>query len=227
VQYLKRKLEREAGRTGGDSNSNANLLSSSLSLPPPEKKIKLENDVKSIEIKQELSLSLSPVLQPSMTVAAQKRAIVASNHPCRYCDRVFKKTENRDRHEKTHKDFLAYDCGYCYKNFKSEDLLKEHMKIHVQQTKFPCTHNNCNEIFQDRRALREHKATHDPEEYICDVETCGKIFASQKGLKTHKKQAKHFTNDNIDNQETDVIECDICSFKFDRDKLADHLRLHI
>lgn len=155
--------------------------------------------------------------------------------PCRYCDRVFKKIESRDKHETTHKDFLAYDCGYCYKNFKSQELLKEHMKIHIEQTKFPCTYKNCNEIFSDRRSLRAHKSTHDPEEFICEVESCGRIFSSFKSLKSHKAYTKHYTNlnDSSENQETEIdehvneIECDICMMKFDRDKLAEHLKLHI
>lgn len=139
--------------------------------------------------------------------------------------------DSRDRHEATHKDFLAYDCGYCNKNFKSQELLKEHMKIHIEQTEFQCTYPNCTETFQDRRSLREHKNSHDPEEFICELETCGKIFYSSKALKNHKKHAKHFVsdpNDNNDkNQEADIIECEICEVKFNSDKIAEHLRLHI
>lgn len=143
---------------------------------------------------------------------------------------MFKQMESRDKHESTHKDFFAYDCGYCYKKFKSQELLKDHMKIHIEQTEFQCSYPNCSEVFADRRSLREHKNSHDPEEFICEYETCGKIFHSSKALKNHKKHAKHevnINNDSNDNQEADIIECEICEMKFNSDRIAEHLKLHI
>jgi KRAB domain-containing zinc finger protein len=189
AEFYKRKMEREADRNGETNES-------------PLKKIKVESNVTLPKQEQITPISNSP----------PKRISFA----CRFCDRHFNKTENRDRHEATHKDFLAYDCGYCYKNFKSQELLKDHLKIHTEQTTFECTHPDCTESFNDRRSLREHKSTHDFE-YVCKVESCGKIFSSPKALKSHKR--KHYDN---------MIQCDICLQKFDKDnKLADHLRLHI
>lgn len=197
------------------------------------KKIKLDV-VSSNEVKPIFNQEISSISTVSMvtTPQPQTQRKTIQSFACRYCDRVFKQTENRDKHEKTHKDFLAYDCGYCYKNFKSQELLREHLRIHIEQTKFSCTHPSCTEVFQDRRSLREHKNTHEPEEFICEIETCGRIFASPKALKNHKKQSKHFStandsNENLNHEIIELIECDICSSKFHSDALQEHLRLHI
>ncbi|KAG5673514.1 hypothetical protein PVAND_003556 [Polypedilum vanderplanki] len=217
-QYQKRKLEREAEKANNGSTTET-ILS------PASKKPKIENEEQKIISKQDSEQNSS---NASAAPPSQPKRVT---FPCRYCDRVFKKTEGRDKHETTHKDFLAYDCGYCYKTFKSDDILKEHMKIHITQTKFPCTYKNCTEVFEDRHSLRSHKSTHDPEEFICEVESCGRIFSSQKSLKSHKSYTKHYTNLNneVDNDD-EIITCDICLTKFDRNdeqKLAEHLRMHI
>jgi KRAB domain-containing zinc finger protein len=193
---------------------------SPASQPPPAKKFKAEpHEEQTLVSKTETEQNTS-----NSSTSPPKRV----TFPCRYCDRVFKKIESRDKHETTHKDFLAYDCGYCYKTFKSDEILKEHMKIHIEQTKFPCTFKNCSEVFSDRRSLREHKGTHEPEEFICEIESCGRIFSSQKSLKSHKSYTKHYTTEKEEDE--DEIECDICLSKFDRNdeqKLAEHLRMHI
>jgi len=211
-------MDREADKFKGRSTTNDDEVES--------KKMKIESPpIESITIQSQITSFNSSPAPSTIKNSPQNR----TNYPCRYCDRFFKKMDSRDRHEATHKDFLAYDCGYCNKNFKSQELLKEHMKIHIEQTEFQCTYPNCSETFQDRRALREHKNSHDPEEFICEHETCGKIFYSSKALKNHKKHTKHCvsTNDNNDNQEVDIIECEICEVKFNSDKIAEHLRLHI
>lgn len=43
------------------------------------------------------------VIKPSTASAPRK-----TEHPCRYCDRVFSRGDRRDTHEKTHKDDRAF-----------------------------------------------------------------------------------------------------------------------
>lgn len=89
-QYQKRKLDREHQRNG-DAEEATTPKRVKLTLPTPK------------VIKQE-------------PVVTQRQKV--TDFPCRYCDRIFKKAENRDRHEATHKDFNAFgkrlDCGIAY-----------------------------------------------------------------------------------------------------------------
>lgn len=85
MQYQKRKLDRENQRNGdADEEPAAKKLKIAPIVQQPSPKV----------IKQE------PAPSP------KKQA--SSDFPCRYCDRVFKKAEGRDRHEATHKDFNAF-----------------------------------------------------------------------------------------------------------------------
>lgn len=96
------------------------------------------------------------------------------------------------------------------------------MKIHTE-TKLSCSFSGCDEVYQDRRSLKEHESAHKDThavEYVCDEENCGKTYTSPKALRNHKKM-KH--NDD-DNQE---ISCDICCQSFRRSEIAQHLLVHI
>lgn len=119
---------------------------------------------------------------------------------------------------------LVLDCGFCSKNFKTQEALKAHTKIHTEPTKLSCSHPGCDEVYQDRRSLKEHESSHLTEdrsfEYICDEDDCGRTYTSPKALRNHKKM-KH--NDD----ENEQIDCDICRRPFMRSELAEHLRIHI
>lgn len=193
-------------------------------------------------------MKIAPVVQPSPKVikiepAASPKKQVSTDFPCRYCDRVFKRADSRDKHETTHKDFNAFgwktdrmvsprnpltfshflDCGFCSKNFKTQEALRVHTKTHTQ-SKLSCSHPGCEEIYQDRRSLKEHESSHlSPVQdnlefaFVCDEEDCGKSYTSPKALKNHKR-VKH---------EDDEISCDICATSFKKSELAEHLAMHI
>lgn len=114
------------------------------------------------------------------------------------------------------------DCGFCSKNFKTQDALRLHTKIHTEPAKLSCSHPGCDEVYQDRRSLKEHESAHmDPEvEYVCDEDNCMRVYTSPKALRNHKKM-KHNNDDN------DEISCDICKISFRKIELAEHLRIHI
>jgi uncharacterized Zn-finger protein len=116
---------------------------------------------------------------------------------------------------------VVLDCGFCSKNFKTQDALRSHMKIHTD-SKLSCSFEGCEEVYQDRRSLKEHESTHTIQgsEYVCDEENCGKTYSSPKALRNHKKM-KHAEDDNQE------ISCDICSESFRRSEIAQHLLIHI
>jgi hypothetical protein len=220
AEYQKRKRDRENPKNGNADES-----------PPPPKKAK-----------QAVTLPTPKVIKPETTSTPRR-----TEHPCRYCDRVFSRGDRRDTHETTHKDIRAFgklrrllsrhvhackhfkhfylhflDCGFCSKNFKSQAELRSHMKIHTE-TKLSCSFPGCDDVYQDRRALKEHESHHTTPQgvdYACDEDNCGKTYTSPKALRNHKKM-KH--NDD-ENQE---ILCDICSQSFRRSEIAQHLLVHI
>lgn len=208
-EYQKRKLEREAN---GKSSLHRTTTTTATTSEPPIKKLKLDEKSPKNNIQSPPTL---PVRNNNVT-PKQK-------HQCRFCDRHFNHPDGRDRHESIHKFF---DCGFCSKNFKTQELLKEHMRIHTEQTKFLCPHPTCDVIFQDRRSLREHRVnSHDPEEFICEVEDCGKILSTARALKNHKNHKHPHGQDN--SGEVVTISCDICSQKFNRSDIQEHLKLHL
>lgn len=81
-QYQKRKLNRESQRNGEADKS------------PPPKRIRLA------------SVQQSPkVIKQESTASPKKQT---NEYPCRYCDRVLTRADNRDKHEATHKDNRAF-----------------------------------------------------------------------------------------------------------------------
>ncbi|CRL05354.1 CLUMA_CG017962, isoform A [Clunio marinus] len=187
-EYQKRKLERENMRNG-EFNSESS----------PPKKLKF----------MPLQQASKVIIKTEATAAPKKPSV--KGFPCRYCEKVLTRADNRDKHEATHKDYLAFDCGFCTMNFKTPEALKEHTKIHTDR--------------KERRSasLQQHIKieTVQPEpEYICDEDDCGRTYTSPKALKNHKK-TKH--NDD----ENDEISCDICSHSFRKANTAEHLKIHI
>ena len=81
VEYQKRKRDREHSRNGEPDDS-----------PPTPKKPKIE-----------VTQSQSKVIKPSTATTPKK-----TEHPCRYCDRVFSRGDRRDTHETTHRDIRAF-----------------------------------------------------------------------------------------------------------------------
>lgn len=215
-QYQKRKLNRESQRNGEADDS-----------PPPPKRARVA------------PVQQSPkVIKQEPTASPKKQT---NEYPCRYCDRVLTRADNRDKHEATHKDIRAFgklrwdssanvyelssflDCGFCSKNFKTQEALRLHTKVHTEPAKLSCSHPGCEEVYQDRRSLREHESTHLVDatiNYVCEEENCGKVYTSPKALRNHKKM-KH--NDD----ENDEISCDICLSSFRKSDIVEHLRIHI
>ena len=94
------------------------------------------------------------------------------------------------------------------------------MKIHTD-SKLSCSFEGCDEVYQDRRALKEHESTHTTQaDYVCDEDDCGKTYSSPKALRNHKRM-KHNENEN------DEISCDICSQSFRRSEIQSHLLIHM
>lgn len=85
-QYQRRKMLREGLRNG-------EVEEDETTTSPPAKKIKI-------------TLVQSPKVIKQEPAASPKKA--TNEFPCRYCDRVLKRADNRDKHEATHKDIRAF-----------------------------------------------------------------------------------------------------------------------
>lgn len=82
-EYQKRRVERESQRNGEADES-----------PPPPKRSKVATTSPVIKvIKQEPTAPSTPK---------------KPEYPCRYCDKVLTRADNRDKHEATHKDIRAF-----------------------------------------------------------------------------------------------------------------------
>lgn len=82
-QYQKRKLDRENQRNGESEEH----------LAPPKR------------------IRVAPVQQSPKVIKQEPTASpkkLTNEYPCRYCDRVLTRADNRDKHEATHKDIRAF-----------------------------------------------------------------------------------------------------------------------
>lgn len=79
----------------------------------------------------------------------------------------------------------------------------------------------CDEVYADRRSLKEHESSHlssaQDSDYECDEENCGKTYSSPKALRNHKR-----VNHEDDLQ---VISCDICNTSLRKADLQEHLEV--
>lgn len=182
--YQKRKLERENQKNGEVE----------LSSPSPPKKIKT------------VTIQQSPKIIKQEPVTSPKKG--PNEFPCRYCDKVLTRADNRDKHEATHKDIRAFDCGFCSKNFRTQEALRDHtVQSHRKDRRSTLTQH-----------IKEEEPTPPEIEYICDEDDCGKIYTTIKSLRNHKK-VKH--------SENDEISCDMCLQSFKTSDIAEHLKKHI
>jgi hypothetical protein len=90
-QYQKRKLDRESPKNGETEGI------------PHSKKLKTSST----------DQQSSKVIKQETTASPKKQS---NEYPCRYCDRVLTRADNRDKHEATHKDIRAF--GRISKLFK-------------------------------------------------------------------------------------------------------------
>ncbi|CAB3993894.1 Zinc finger and SCAN domain-containing 22, partial [Paramuricea clavata] len=84
----------------------------------------------------------------------------ASTEPslcCDECGRVFTRSDNLNRHMKSHSD-KNHECSRCHKTFNRKDALNRHMRMHEQrraQREYNC--NICGEVFRNIFPFQAHQ----------------------------------------------------------------------
>ncbi|XP_055630621.1 zinc finger protein 287-like [Toxorhynchites rutilus septentrionalis] len=84
-------------------------------------------------------------------------------------------------------DPCHYVCVTCKGKFSSFEELQNHIDQNVSCKKVNCTCEHCGKVCDNRRALYQHKQTHNPKpQLICDQ--CGKVYTNSFNLENHKSQ---------------------------------------
>ncbi|CAB3985404.1 Zinc finger and SCAN domain-containing 22 [Paramuricea clavata] len=111
----------------------------------------------------------------------------ASTEPslcCDECGRVFTRSDNLNRHMKSHSD-KNHECSRCRKKFNRKDALNRHMKTHSDKD-HECS--RCHKTFNRKDALNRHVRMHEQRraqrEYTCNI--CGEVFRNISPLQAHQ-----------------------------------------
>lgn len=84
-------------------------------------------------------------------------------------------------------DPCHYVCVTCKGKFKSFEELQAHIDQSISCKKVNCTCEHCGKVCDSRRALYQHRQTHNPKpQLICDQ--CGKVYTNSFNLENHKSQ---------------------------------------
>ena len=106
--------------------------------------------------------------------------------PCFWCEKVFKRKFDLNRHLSRHTGERSFKCAICYQSFATGRQLKTHRdEAHTPGKEFICS--VCFEGFESRIHMSSHmRAVHcmdKVDNYVCEI--CDIRFDSRKGLKEH------------------------------------------
>ncbi|XP_053698361.1 zinc finger protein 69 homolog isoform X2 [Sabethes cyaneus] len=84
-------------------------------------------------------------------------------------------------------DPCHYVCVTCKAKFGSFEELQAHIDQSIACKKVSCTCEHCGKICETRRALYQHKLSHNRKpQLVCDQ--CGKVYTNSFNLENHKSQ---------------------------------------
>lgn len=110
------------------------------------------------------------------------------NHVCDVCQLAFSTRRVMNNHRRKHST-NRHQCSLCPKTFAQKADLTSHLLIHAGERPYACT--ECDEKFNRKRSLRDHKlSSHSQEKnFVCDV--CQMSFSTRSLLYSHRR--KHNT----------------------------------
>ncbi|XP_055538617.1 gastrula zinc finger protein 5-1-like isoform X2 [Wyeomyia smithii] len=84
-------------------------------------------------------------------------------------------------------DPCHYVCVTCKDKFASFEDLQAHIDQSTACKRVSCTCEHCGKVCETRRALYQHKLSHNPKpQLVCDQ--CGKVYTNSFNLENHKSQ---------------------------------------
>ena len=130
--------------------------------------------------------------------------------PCSTCNKVFKRSLDLKRHEKSHSGIKSYCCETCGAKFVDGTRLKQHKLIHIDVKQFKCP--QCLQCFRLNSHLKSHIASFHPETEgstkTLSCKFCNKVFAFEYKLRKHLKWHEM---DQVERVEYDKTEYNISS----------------
>lgn len=74
---------------------------------------------------------------------------------CKYCRKVFRRKEEKKRHENSHLNIRQHKCRLCDKTFMRADHRNSHEKTHSKEKEFKC--EICNKSFRRADEAKRHE----------------------------------------------------------------------
>ena len=108
----------------------------------------------------------------------------------------------------------------------SKPMVVPHVITALTPTTYPCTHDGCSRVYNQRKGLNRHLKSHQEKSFVCEISGCGKSYFRGEHLKEHVKN-KHGGSGLISKTiPNNVISCDLpgCNSSFpSRDNLLLHM----
>jgi len=76
-------------------------------------------------------------------------------YKCKYCRKVFRRKEEKKRHENSHLNIRPHKCRLCDKTFMRADHRNSHEKTHSKEKEFKC--EICNKSFRRADEAKRHE----------------------------------------------------------------------
>jgi len=76
-------------------------------------------------------------------------------YKCKYCRKVFRRKEEKKRHENSHLNIRTHKCRLCDKTFMRADHRNSHEKTHSKEKEYKC--DICNKSFRRADEAKRHE----------------------------------------------------------------------
>ena len=188
---------------------------------PVEKKQKLEEDIKDVDVKPKVQELEAKIKMGSgdfevKTIGLKKRR--PKKYRCRICREVMDSIGERNRHMAEVHNLNEFKYGDCDQKFEMENSLKRHEKIHVKGVKLlKC--DQCDQKFLHESQRKRHMMTHTEEvKYKCPSKDCAK----RKGFKSLSDYRMHMDTHSGETFPCKEQGCDYVGKN--KHQLSDHMR---